>query len=183
MLLESEVTHEKDWLCFVILSMAMPVASPMLRAHISVSRVKSSCVKCPHHRWSIPLPAEKTCYRMRPAFQSLRRTIALVAPTITSAVPSTAAHRSQNGFDRPELIKLIKGILAEKAATAGSIDILIPGSADTGILATAAHAAAVLGQAVLDRCRFTVIDRCPTPLILCSEFGARHHLNCGYPAR
>ena len=71
----------------------------------------------------------------------------------------------------------MKGIIAEKTAKAGSIDILIPGSADTGILATAAHAAAALGQAVLDRCRITVIDRCPTPLILCREFGVRHRLN------
>lgn len=92
----------------------------------------------------------------------------------------SAAHRCApipKWVDRPVLIHLIKGILVEKAATAGSIDILIPGSADTAILAMAAHAAAVLGHAVLDRCRFTVIDRCPTPLILCSEFGARHHLN------
>ena len=93
----------------------------------------------------------------------------------------SAAHRCAPipkgiGFDRPELVKLVKEILAEKAATAGSIEILIPGSADSGILATAAHAAAMLGQAVLDHCRFTVIDRCPTPLILCREFGARHHI-------
>jgi hypothetical protein len=93
----------------------------------------------------------------------------------------SAAHRCAPipkgiGFDRPELVKLVKEIIAEKAAITGSIEILIPGSADTGILATAAHAAAMLGQAVLDRCRFTVIDRCPTPLILCREFGARHHL-------
>jgi hypothetical protein len=93
----------------------------------------------------------------------------------------SAAHRCAPvpkgiGFDRPELITLVKQILAEKTDTAGSIGILIPGSADTGILATAAHAATMLGQAVLDRCRFTVIDRCPTPLILCREFGARHPL-------
>lgn len=93
----------------------------------------------------------------------------------------SAAHRCAPipkgiGFDRPELIELISGIIAEKAANAGSIGIVIPGSADTGILATAAHAAAVLGQEVIGRCRFTVIDRCATPLILCREFGARHHL-------
>jgi len=91
----------------------------------------------------------------------------------------SAAHRCtpiQKGVDRPELIALVKELIAENAAGTGIIDILIPGSADTAILATAAHAAAILGQAVLDRCRFTVIDRCPTPLILCREFGARHHL-------
>jgi len=94
----------------------------------------------------------------------------------------SAAHRCAPvpkgiGFDRPELITLVKQMLAEMTSIAGSIDILIPGSADTGVLATAGHAAAMLGPAVLDRCRFTVIDRCPTPLILCREFGARHHLD------
>jgi hypothetical protein len=95
---------------------------------------------------------------------------------IRSAAQRCAPIPTGIGFDRPELAKLVKETLAEKAAAAGSIEILIPGSADTGILATAAHAVAVLGQAVLDRSRFTVIDRCPTPLILCREFGDRHHL-------
>jgi len=92
----------------------------------------------------------------------------------------SAVHRCTpvpKGVDRPEFISLIKGILAGKAARPGNIDIVIPGSADTNILAATAHAAAVLGGEVLNRCRFTVIDRCATPLILCREFGARHRLN------
>ena len=92
----------------------------------------------------------------------------------------SAAHRCApipKGVDRPELIPLIKGLIAEKAAGTGSIDLVIPGSADTAILATTAHAAASLGQAVLGRCRFTIVDRCPTPLILCREFGGWHNLN------
>jgi hypothetical protein len=94
----------------------------------------------------------------------------------------SAAHRCTPipmgiGFDRPELIELIRATIIEKKTAAGDIDILIPGSADTGILATAAHAAAALGKGVLDRCRFTVIDRCPTPLILCGEFGEQYRLN------
>lgn len=94
----------------------------------------------------------------------------------------SAAHRCAPipkgiGFDRPELIGLITRLIAEKADSGGTIEVLIPGSADTGILATAAHAAAAMGQGMLDRCRFTVIDRCPTPLILCQEFGERFHLN------
>lgn len=92
----------------------------------------------------------------------------------------SAVHRCTpvpKGVDRPEFINLIKGVLIEKAARPGDINIVIPGSADTNILATTAHAAAVLGREVLDRCRFTVIDLCATPLILCREFGTRHHLN------
>jgi hypothetical protein len=94
----------------------------------------------------------------------------------------SAAHRCAPipkgiGFDRPQLIMLITAFIAEKNTLGGNIEILIPGSADTGILATAAHAAAAMGDGVLDRCRFTVIDRCPTPLILCREFGERYRLN------
>ena len=75
--------------------------------------------------------------------------------------------------DRPWLIELIREFLARAIDSASTINIVIPGSADTGILATCAHAAAVLGRQTLDRCRFTVIDRCPTPLLLCQEFAAR----------
>jgi hypothetical protein len=92
----------------------------------------------------------------------------------------SAVHRCTpvpKGVDRPEFINLIRGVLIEKAARPGHIEIVIPGSADTNILATTAHAAAVLGREVLSRCRFTVIDRCATPLILCREFGARHQFN------
>jgi hypothetical protein len=81
-------------------------------------------------------------------------------------------------LDRPYLIGLIQMcIKARTAASNTSIEIVIPGSADTGILATCAHAAAALGATSLNRCRFTVLDRCPTPLILCQEFAARHQLS------
>lgn len=81
-------------------------------------------------------------------------------------------------LDRPYLIGLIRTCIKERtAASNASIEIVIPGSADTGILATCAHAAATLGAASLNRCRFTVLDRCRTPLILCQEFAARHQLS------
>lgn len=80
--------------------------------------------------------------------------------------------------DRPHLIQLITKIIADRAAASdSSITIVIPGSADTGVLATCAHAAAKLGPSVFDRCRFTVLDRCPTPLLLCQEFAARHRVS------
>ena len=94
-----------------------------------------------------------------------------------------AAHRFTGiskgiALDRPYLIDLIRTCIKERiAASNAMIEIVIPGSADTGILATCAHAAATLGAASLNRCRFTVLDRCPTPLILCQEFAARHQLS------
>jgi len=78
-------------------------------------------------------------------------------------------------FDRPVLIRLMAGMIAGQAARSDrTIEILIAGAADTAMLATAAHAAAVLG--VLARCRFTVVDRCETPLLVCAEFATKHGL-------
>ena len=80
--------------------------------------------------------------------------------------------------DRPHIIQLFTKIIADKAASSDTnIAIVIPGSADTGILATCAHAAAKLGTSILDRCRFIVLDRCPTPLLLCREFAAQHRIS------
>jgi hypothetical protein len=95
----------------------------------------------------------------------------------------SSAHRCAGipkgiAFDRPYLIELIRQIIEERvASTNANVEIVIPGSADTGILATCAHAAATLGAASLDRCRFTILDRCPTPLILCQEYAAQHQLS------
>ncbi len=55
-------------------------------------------------------------------------------------------------------------------------EIAIIGNADTGLLATCAHAAAGLGEDLLARTTFTVVDICPTPLALCSEFATKHGL-------
>ena len=95
----------------------------------------------------------------------------------------SAAHRCTGipkdiAIERPQLIELIRNIIRERAdATTSAIEIVIPGSADTGILSTCAHAAATLGATYLNRCRFTVLDLCPTPLILCHEYATRHHLS------
>ena len=80
-------------------------------------------------------------------------------------------------FDRPELIRLAGKVIADKAARPEqTIEIVITGSADTAMLATSAHATATLGAETLKRCRFTVLDRCMTPLLVCEEFAARHGL-------
>jgi hypothetical protein len=78
--------------------------------------------------------------------------------------------------DRPLLIDRIQKILIDPARPSGFIEIVIAGAADTGILATCAHASAVMGDAVHSCCRFTVIDRCRSPLKLCTEFSDRHGL-------
>ena len=85
--------------------------------------------------------------------------------------------RTRAILDRPELIRLVSKVIADEAArTERTIEIVIAGSADTAMLATAAHAAAMLGAETLKRCRFTVIDRCRTPLLVCEEFAAQHRI-------
>lgn len=77
--------------------------------------------------------------------------------------------------DRPELIETIGGLLAERIRDKrGPINVVVAAAADTGILATCAHAAWAYAKHELPRISFTVIDRCATPLALCREYGVRH---------
>jgi hypothetical protein len=81
-------------------------------------------------------------------------------------------------FDRPELVALLEDLAGRRLAEQpGRLDIVIAGSADTGVLATVAHAVSLLGEAALARCRFTVLDLCPTPLLLCRHFAGEHGLD------
>jgi hypothetical protein len=94
----------------------------------------------------------------------------------------SAVHRCagppKSVFDRPELIRLMRRIIGDASLRSDRmIDIIIAGSADTAVLATCAHAAVALGASTLARCRFTVIDSCETPLLICAEFAARHGLH------
>ena len=80
--------------------------------------------------------------------------------------------------DRALLIQRVQQIMAETARRSdGLLNIVIAGAADTGVLATCAHATATLSDQVHARCRFTVLDRCRTPLALCAEFAHRHALS------
>lgn len=77
--------------------------------------------------------------------------------------------------DRPLLIRHVQRILTDAAlAPDAPINILIAGAADTGVLATCAHAAAVLGEPLFSRCRFILLDRCRSPLVLSAEFAGRY---------
>jgi hypothetical protein len=87
--------------------------------------------------------------------------------------PRTSSTRS----DRSEMIDLVAGIVGGVAAASPDpIRIVVAGAADTGILATCAHAVASLGPAIARRVAYTVIDLCMTPLSLCESFARQHRL-------
>jgi SAM-dependent methyltransferase len=80
-------------------------------------------------------------------------------------------------LDRKEVAATIGKLAAERLASSGSsLEVVIAGAADTGLLAGAAHGIALVGRAALDRSRFTILDRCRTPLELCRSFGRGHRL-------
>jgi hypothetical protein len=88
--------------------------------------------------------------------------------------------RTKTGIDndRPDLIGTLQTMIASIAATKKTdpIELLIPGSADTGILSTCAHAAWSLGEETASRLRYTVLDLCETPLSLCRIYERRYGL-------
>lgn len=81
-----------------------------------------------------------------------------------------------DALDRPDMVALIRDDLTRRRAGAGRMRILIAGSGDTNLLAICAESAALnaLAPATI---RYTVVDRCRTPLELCAAFARRHHLN------
>ena len=86
-----------------------------------------------------------------------------------------SGHRSGVATDRPELIEAIGGLVKHRAERNNApIDLVIAGAGDTGVLATAAHAAWVGSGGQLSRVRFTALDLCRTPLELCRYYADRH---------
>lgn len=80
--------------------------------------------------------------------------------------------------DRGLLVAQIGEMLAERAPSDKSpFDIVIAGSGDTQTPAVCAHAVHGHGADALARVRFTILDRCDTPLQLCRDFAARHGLS------
>jgi hypothetical protein len=78
---------------------------------------------------------------------------------------------------RPALLDALAPLLAEVGARGSApIDVVIAGSADTAVLSTSGHAAWAAGDGIFRRTRFTVLDRCPSPLVLCDDYGARNGL-------
>jgi hypothetical protein len=75
-----------------------------------------------------------------------------------------------DALDREEMVQVLRDWAARRPSS-GPLHILIVGSADTNLLAIAAEAVADLGPA-----RYTVLDRCRTPLVLCEAFARQHGL-------
>ena len=74
---------------------------------------------------------------------------------------------------------IVDGLAARNSAP---VDIVVAACADTAVVSTAAHTVYRAGPAFLDRSRFFVADRCPTPLRLCENYGLRHGLAIGTEA-
>ena len=97
---------------------------------------------------------------------------------IRFAVTRYVSPKKGIAMDRPYIIRHLQQILADRTRRSGDmIEIVIAGSSDTGLLATCAHAACVLGSDFQSRCRFIVLDRCKSPLALCTEFAKAHRLD------
>lgn len=86
-----------------------------------------------------------------------------------------AAVEKSIGVDRPFLIERIRRILGDRGIQP-PFEVVIAGAADTGILASCAHAVAAMGADIQCGTRFTIIDRCGSPLALCREFAGQHGL-------
>jgi hypothetical protein len=79
--------------------------------------------------------------------------------------------------DRPCLGAAVgREIAVRAAAHSEAIDVVIAGSADTGVLATCAHATFTTAPQALSLVRFAVLDLCDTPLELCRDYARRHGL-------
>jgi hypothetical protein len=85
---------------------------------------------------------------------------------VRSGIPDDGAR----SLDIEELTEFVRELVGERIGRGREpIEVVLPGSADTGLLATCAHGVAAAGA--LQRVRFTVLDRCPTPLALCQDYG------------
>jgi hypothetical protein len=90
--------------------------------------------------------------------------LARVRRRLTSGTP--------DALDRDEMVRLLRAWAVDRSPSAtGPLEVAIVGSADTNLLAIAAEAVSDLGPA-----RYTVLDRCRTPLALCEAFARQHCL-------
>jgi hypothetical protein len=79
--------------------------------------------------------------------------------------------------DRHVIMEWIGGLLTHRLGRGfGTATVIIAGAADTGLLAACAHAASLVGIDCRRQVEFTVLDRCPSPLILCTEYAGKHGL-------
>jgi hypothetical protein len=96
--------------------------------------------------------------------------------TARRAARQTSGAGEVDALDRPEMVALLAELVAERArARPEPVQLMLAGSADTALLSTAADAASAAGA--VERVRFSVLDRCPTPLVLCAAFGRQFGLD------
>jgi SAM-dependent methyltransferase len=80
--------------------------------------------------------------------------------------------------DRDQLVSLVRAQMVDTPLRSKPVvDVLIAGAADTGILATCAHALQKASGETGPAARFSVVDICETPLALCRLFARRHRLD------
>lgn len=85
------------------------------------------------------------------------------------------ASGSKGSTDRREMAAIIARLTDDALSAGGdTVEILLAGTGDTGLLGTCVHGALGAPTASPDRLHVTVMDRCETPLALCRDFGARN---------
>ena len=96
---------------------------------------------------------------------------------IFSLAKRLAGHDIWEVNSRQTLAKRLEPLLAEAAARhPESPDAVVATCANTAVLATVVHATWRIGESLFRRYRYTAVDRCRSPLILCEEYGGRHGL-------
>jgi len=96
---------------------------------------------------------------------------------IVTALKRIAGQSGWSGGTRQLLLDTLRTVFSDlKMRNDDRVDILIAACADTGVLATCAHALSTEDTAFSERVSVTVVDRCPTPLKLCEAFAERHGL-------
>lgn len=77
---------------------------------------------------------------------------------------------------RGELHDFIQGRIELQFLDSDRFTVLIGGVADTSILAACAHTIAKRDAGLLDKTRFSIFDKCPTPLTVCNDFALKYGL-------
>ena len=79
---------------------------------------------------------------------------------------------SGDALDRDEIVRLLRAWAVDRSPSGTEpLEVVIVGSADTNLLAIAAEAVSDLAPV-----RYTVLDRCRTPLALCEAFARQYGL-------
>jgi hypothetical protein len=96
---------------------------------------------------------------------------------IFNAAKRLSGHTPWSHGARGYLFDMLAPLFAELSERAEDrFDVVVAACADTAILSTCAHAVWRQHEGLLSRVRFTVLDRCRSPLVLCEEYAARHGL-------